>query len=93
VGPELFAELSPFKGDLSSILIVSSAELVQAVPLEAAVASTDIPGLQVLVQPAPGKKCERCWVYAPSVGESAERPTICGRCRDALARSETDGPA
>ncbi len=91
--PELYTELAPFKDDLRSILIVSAAELVQAAALEGAVESSEIPGLRVRVQPAPGEKCERCWVHAPSVGESAEHPTICGRCRDALARSETAGPA
>jgi isoleucyl-tRNA synthetase len=93
VGPELFADLSPFAEELRSILIVSAAELVQAGALEGAIESTEIPGLRVRVRPAPGKKCERCWVHAPSVGESAEHPAICGRCRQALARSETAGPA
>ncbi len=25
-------------------------------------------------------KCERCWNYRPTVGESAEHPTLCDRC-------------
>ena len=91
--PQLYAELAPFAPELRSILIVSSAELVPAAALEGAVESAEIPGLRVRVQPAPGKKCERCWVHTPSVGESPEHPTICGRCRDALARMEAGGPA
>jgi isoleucyl-tRNA synthetase len=89
VGPELFAELAPLAGDLRSILIVSAAELVQEAPLEGAVESSEIPGLKVRVQAAAGKKCARCWVYATSIGESPEHPTICRRCRESLARIET----
>src|SRR5208337_539010 len=29
---------------------------------------------------APHAKCERCWNYRPSVGQSAEHPTLCDRC-------------
>jgi isoleucyl-tRNA synthetase len=34
---------------------------------------------------APGKKCERCWIYAEDVGRDPAHPTICGKCADALA--------
>ncbi|MDM8552705.1 isoleucine--tRNA ligase [Desulfobacterales bacterium HSG2] len=40
--------------------------------------------LSVLVVPAPGNKCERCWICDPSVGTISDHPTICRRCRDAL---------
>ena len=29
---------------------------------------------------SPHAKCERCWNYRPSVGQSAEHPTLCDRC-------------
>ena len=88
VGPELFAELAPFAAALRSILIVSAAELVREAAFEGAFESTEIPGLKVRVQAAAGEKCARCWVYATSIGESAEHPTICRRCRESLARIE-----
>ncbi|NEQ42906.1 MAG: isoleucine--tRNA ligase [Leptolyngbya sp. SIOISBB] len=34
---------------------------------------------------AEGKKCERCWNYSTTVGESSEHPTICDRCVEALS--------
>jgi isoleucyl-tRNA synthetase len=34
---------------------------------------------------APGKKCERCWIYAEDVGKDPKHPTVCGKCADALA--------
>ncbi len=37
------------------------------------------------VSKADGQKCERCWHWETDVGSSAEHPTICGRCVDAVA--------
>ena len=42
-------------------------------------------GLAVAVVQAEGEKCDRCWNYSTRVGESAEHPTICERCVEALA--------
>ena len=41
-------------------------------------------GIGVRIDRAPGEKCERCWMYSETVGESAEHPTLCERCRDNL---------
>ncbi len=38
----------------------------------------------IKVERADGEKCERCWMYSTTVGESAEYPTLCERCRDNL---------
>ncbi len=35
---------------------------------------------------ATGEKCERCWVYSPTVGEDATHPTLCDRCADVVGR-------
>ncbi|HSH12422.1 MAG TPA: zinc finger domain-containing protein, partial [Desulfurivibrionaceae bacterium] len=40
----------------------------------------EIPELTVLVRPAPGQKCERCWTRALSVGENPDHLQLCGRC-------------
>ncbi len=32
------------------------------------------------VRRAPGEKCQRCWMRLPTVGGSAEHPTLCHRC-------------
>ena len=45
--------------------------------------SADIPGLVLAVVPAQAlgwKKCERCWLWSPRVGEDREHPTLCERC-------------
>jgi isoleucyl-tRNA synthetase len=82
---DLFAALGPFEGDLRALLIVSKALLVKAEKIELAFKSSEIEGLEILVQPAEGEKCERCWVYDTTVGSDDQQPTICNRCRQALA--------
>jgi isoleucyl-tRNA synthetase len=47
-----------------------------------------VPGLEVTVQRADGKKCERCWNYSTHVGENPRYPTICERCSEAIAEIE-----
>lgn len=42
--------------------------------------SSDIPGLIIEVQKAPGEKCERCWTYRTTVGSDPDYPTLCDRC-------------
>ncbi|MBI3634989.1 MAG: hypothetical protein HY216_02065, partial [Candidatus Rokubacteria bacterium] len=42
--------------------------------------SQEIPGLVIDVGKAPGRKCERCWMFSERVGEHADHPTLCERC-------------
>jgi isoleucyl-tRNA synthetase len=83
---ELYAKLAPYAVELRSVFIVSDTELLQGAPLEEAFESVEVKGLKVQVQPAAGKKCDRCWIHETSVGQNPEHPTICGRCCSALAR-------
>jgi len=68
---------------LPTYFIVSQVELTDNLP--AAIESESMPDLKLQLLPADGKKCERCWNYATSVGQDSEHPTICARCTDALA--------
>jgi isoleucyl-tRNA synthetase len=43
-------------------------------------ASEEMPGLSIAIERAPGRKCARCWVWSPRVGESRAHPTLCERC-------------
>jgi isoleucyl-tRNA synthetase len=83
----LYTELAPYAAELRSLFIVSAAELLKDAPLDGATESTDVKGLKIRIEPAAGRKCERCWVHETSVGESPEHPTICGRCRKALGEA------
>ncbi len=74
------------KDVLRPLFIVSAVELAQKADMPAdAYQSEEIDGLLVSVEPADGEKCERCWIYDTSVGDDKEHPTICRRCRKALA--------
>lgn len=37
-------------------------------------------GIKVKIVRAEGEKCERCWIYAESVGSDAQHPHLCARC-------------
>ena len=39
-----------------------------------------MPSPEVKVERSTHPKCERCWNLRPSVGKSAEHPTLCERC-------------
>ncbi len=41
-------------------------------------------GFAIKVLHADGQKCERCWHWETDIGQSAEHPTICGRCIEAV---------
>jgi isoleucyl-tRNA synthetase len=83
VAPEdLVPLLERYRDDLRFLLIVSGLEVKRG------------PGgngnapLRVLVEKAPGQKCERCWNYSTHVGESERYPTVCERCLAALEEIE-----
>jgi len=81
---DLYQKLIQFSDDLRSVFIVSSAALVKGEKPAEAYESAEIENLSILVEPAKGDKCERCWIHKPSVGQSADHPAICDRCLGVL---------
>ncbi len=81
VDDDKFQALSNLEKELGYIFIVSRA-LVR--PLEEAprdiFASQEIQGLKVMVQKAPGEKCERCWIYSQELNQNG----ACPRCEKIL---------
>jgi isoleucyl-tRNA synthetase len=51
------------------------------------VAPSDASELQIAVNKADGRKCERCWHWETDLGANAAHPTICGRCVQAIEAS------
>ena len=86
--PEDIPALLADKRDLlKTLFIVSRVELHEA-PTGAVVhESQEIPGLVVVVDRAPGRKCERCWVWSERVGEDLRHPALCERCVPVIAGS------
>jgi len=72
--------------ELRYLLITSQVELVDLPdPILKLDHHSQAETLAVGVALAEGKKCDRCWNYSPSVGQSSEHPLICDRCIAALA--------
>jgi len=84
---ELKAKLKHYLSQLPGLFIVSQVELLTAGG-SADFRSEAVPTLEVTVQRADGKKCERCWNYSTHVGENARYPAICERCSEAIAEIE-----
>ena len=51
-------------------------------------ASEELPNFLIQVQPAPGEKCERCWIRSTTVGRNSKHPQICKRCVDVVTEIE-----
>jgi isoleucyl-tRNA synthetase len=75
---------------LKDLFIVSAVELTPSLP-QRGQQSSEVEGLGILVSRAAGQKCQRCWMYDPKVGESAEHPSVCPRCRAALSAIKAEG--
>lgn len=74
VTPEIYQILSPHTGELASLLIVSAVTLREG----------GEPAISV--ERALGGKCERCWGYFETLGQSSAHPTLCPRCTDVVER-------
>jgi len=75
-GP-IAAILERHRAELPMLFIVSDVALHSG-------ATDGLDTVSVVVERAPGVKCERCWRMVPDVSAEAEWAGICSRCVDAL---------
>ncbi|MFA7665306.1 MAG: isoleucine--tRNA ligase [Burkholderiaceae bacterium] len=73
LGGERVDALASLGDDLRFVLIVSAASVERSDGED-----------EIVVQPSPHTKCERCWHWRSDVGAQAGHPTLCGRCVDNL---------
>ncbi|MET1026272.1 MAG: class I tRNA ligase family protein, partial [Dongiaceae bacterium] len=73
--------------DLAEIAITSAITLDGGAAPADAFRLPDVEGLAVVVAPAEGEKCERCWRVLPEVGQHHDHPTLCNRCADAVGEA------
>ena len=88
-GQAEYAALNAVDEDLATILIVSKAHVTlnfDQTPSEAY--RPDGMNLAILVTPAEGEKCERCWTYSDSVGHNSDHGTLCKRCSHVVSQLE-----
>jgi len=76
--------LEKYRDDLRFMLIVSKLEVSRG-----AGGNGNAP-LHVLIEKAPGQKCERCWNYSERVGEDSRYPSVCERCSASLKEIERE---
>jgi len=70
--------------DLPELFITSHAEFAPGAAPAGAFALPDLPGVAVVVTPAAGEKCQRCWKVLPEVGTVKTHPDLCRRCAAAV---------
>ncbi len=75
--------LQSFADQLATVFITSYASVKRADAPEGAFADTES-GIRVLVEPAQGCKCDRCWAYTRDGVEDGEG-FLCRRCYDILS--------
>jgi len=75
VDNDLYPLLHEYAGELPALFIVS----------QVAVENGNRGEMAVDIERAEGGKCERCWKYRHEVGQSAEFPTLCAACQEAIA--------
>ncbi|HWZ45273.1 MAG TPA: isoleucine--tRNA ligase [Candidatus Saccharimonadales bacterium] len=84
---DLALVLDRHRNDLRFLLLVSGVEV------KSAATGNGAGPLHVVVDKAPGTKCERCWNYSVHVGAGERYPTVCERCLQALDEIERALPA
>ena len=84
--------LAGFTADqLAEAFIVSGVYIHPAGTAAPAGAVDEGAGAAVLVRPADGHRCPRCWRYSESVGSVAAHPRLCRRCATVVERDYGHG--
>ena len=65
---------------MADICIVSDVTMRPASPPGNAFCLDDVGGVGVVIEPARGRKCARCWKFYPDIGQDAEFPDLSARC-------------
>ncbi len=80
---DMLALLNSFGAELPTVFIVSGVKLVED-DAPAGAHTEGLSGVGVLVEPADGCKCERCWSYSTEGEDLGEDGFLCARCREIL---------
>jgi isoleucyl-tRNA synthetase len=72
--------------DLAELSITSHVEVQTSHVIEGGFTLEDVPGVAVLVEPASGEKCARCWKVLSEIGEEVTYPDLCHRCAQAVEK-------
>jgi isoleucyl-tRNA synthetase len=70
--------------DLAEIAITSGAQVKVGQGPADAFRLPDVSGAAVVFAPAEGRKCGRCWMILPEVGQNPRHADLCRRCSSAI---------
>ena len=70
----LLSIVKKYKDALAEYFVVSAVEIEE----------TDGKDIHIIQKKAEGSKCNRCWMYSPTVGQDPEFPDVCARCASVL---------
>lgn len=71
--------------DLDKLFIVSEV-VVKGDKANAPKSAVQFEELAIVVSPAEGETCERCWTVTPTVGANSNHPSLCERCADIVTK-------
>lgn len=83
--PEQYNTLTSKDRDFFPTFFIVSAAEVTDKNIEGTYKSTELEGLEIKIEKAPGAKCQRCWNRSESVGSFTEAPEVCDRCYKVIA--------
>lgn len=81
--------LDSINEDLKQLFIVSDFEVAGSYE-EAPEEALKLETAAIVVSPAPGETCERCWVVSTDVGHDKDHPTLCARCVEIVKEHYSD---
>jgi isoleucyl-tRNA synthetase len=81
---EMLAMLEGFGQELNTVFIVSGVHLSRE-DAPAGAHTEGLSGVGVLVEPADGCKCDRCWSYSIEGDKDEDGGFLCARCKQILS--------
>ncbi|MBQ9098620.1 MAG: isoleucine--tRNA ligase [Clostridia bacterium] len=78
-----YSLLQSFAAELPTLFIVSQVELMKEAAPAGTVLEEDAP-FGVVVEPAEGEKCDRCWNFSTKAVHDGEEGCLCPRCKSVL---------
>ena len=90
---ELYRFLESKLSQLTEACIVSGLTLSLGPTGQAVKEEAVATGLEIQVRKASGAKCQRCWMWLPTVGVSSQHPDLCRRCVEVVTRLLAQRPA
>jgi isoleucyl-tRNA synthetase len=86
--PEVAEKLNSLGGELAPVFITSQATVSsngKGAPKGETLSEVNENGVAVVVLPASGTKCPRCWKFTDDVGTNSRFPELCAECAEALS--------